>query len=435
MGIARNQGQNFILRYKLNNGAFFGTTLGVPVYSGAVGTVSVVLRSGGPSTASTNSDTVEYDVNVLAAAGTLVGDKFTLSGTVRFPLNAGVGSTTALTVDVRDVISPIDTIGTYTQTLATLAGSARVTAAAGNLATIDATAPIPLTQFVAQSGTTADDTTQIAKVAITTSASTALVYDAAGTPGATIYSLAAADQVLFTITGDFTGVSQVGFDFGNGGTINAGLATATDSNEKFTIAANGQSATLQVNGDRLLNNLSSTIWFTKTAAAQLNPRSFNIEAKVTPVCAAQQRSLVQTGNYFQWQQNGTTLLAPYVSFTPGNGVKFRFTNSTANDIIVLVTVATDQANAANALINNFTIPGNGSRQITFSDAASTGTGEIGPIASLNSSATLVQPVRAKVTFYALSASANVSGVQIVYSPVGVVTLVNMPQQGLNGWEK
>jgi len=423
MGIARNMGQNFILRYKLGNGALFGTTLGVPVYSGVPANVSVVLRSGGVGT-----DTVEYDVNVLLAVGTAIGDTFTLSGTVTFPLNAPVGAATTLQVDVRDVISGLDTVpGPYTRVLATLLGAGSVTATANNLATIDATATVPLTAFVAQTtGPVAEqDTTLIAKVGITTSNQTATVYNAAGTPGATIYSLVPGDKVNFTLTGDFSGISQVGIDFGNGGAITPTALTST--NEAFTIAANLQTATLTVDGDRLGISLASTIWFTKTAAAALNPRMFGISATVVPVTPAQTRPLANTNNYFEWRQNSTTMIAPYTSFTPGNGVKFRFTNSSVNDIMILVTVTMDQAGTANQLINNFTVPATGSRQITFSDAPSAGTNELGPIASLNTAATYVLPVRGKVTFNALTATGNVTGCVLVYSPVGVVTIQNMFQ--------
>jgi hypothetical protein len=422
MGIARNQGQNFILRYTLSNGAVFGTTIIAPVYSGAPANVSIVLRSGG-----VGASTVEFDVNVLAAVGTFSGDTFTFNGQIRFPVPSVVGATTTLTVDVRDVISALDTVpGPYTRTLATLLGAGAVTATAGNRAIIDATAVTPLTQFVAQStGAADDDTITIAKVAITTSRQTGAVYDAPGSTGA-LYTLLPGDQVLFTLTGDFSGIAQVGLNIGNhAGPIVVGGGTA--ANEQFTITGL-TTATLTVNGDRLgtvgtPTNLASTIWFTKTAGATLSPRTFAITANITPVAASQARQLVSTSDFFGWVQNGTTMLAPYVSFTPGNGVKFRFTNSSNNAITILISVVMDQGTFTQNLAS-ISVPAAGSQQVTFSDLPTTGTLELGPIATL---LTGIQPVRGKVTFTALTASPNVAGIEMIYSPVGVVTIENLPQ--------
>jgi len=421
MGIARNIGQNFILRYTLSNGAVFGTTITAPVYSGVPANVTIVLRSGG-----TGASVVEFDVNVVLVAGTLAGDTFTFGGgsQIRFPVPSVVGATTTLTVDVRDVISALDTVpGPYTRTLATLAGAGAVTATAGNRATIDATAAVPLTAFVAQPAAVDADTPTVAKVAITTSRQTAAVNDATG---AALYTLAPGDLVLFTLTGDFSGITQVGLDIGDNLAIAVGGGTA--GNEQFTITGL-TTATLTVNGDRLgtaltPSNFASTLWFTKTAGAALSPRTFTLTAAITPVAASQARQLVSTSDFYGWIQNGTTMLAPYVSFTPGNGVKFRFTNSSNNAITILVSVVLDQGTFTQA-VATFPVPANGSQQITFSDQPSAGTGEIGPIASALLTGTA--PVRAKVTFTALTASPNVAGVELIYSPVGVVTLVNLPQ--------
>jgi hypothetical protein len=426
MGIARNQGQNFILRYTLSNGAVFGTTYiaGVPqpivppVYSGVATNVSIVQRSGG-----IGASTVEFDVNVLAVAGTIVGDTFTFNGQVRFPVPSAVGATTTITIDVRDVISALDTVpGPYTRTLATLVGAATIFTTAGTNpppnAIIDATAVIPLTTFVADLSGLADaDTTLIAKAFLSTSPTTAGVRNAANTAD---YVLVAGDKVTITLTGDFSGILQVGYDL-NGGGINV-AAGNTATNEAFTIAANLQSATLTVDGNRL--STTGVIWFTKVTAAALNPRVFGVSASIVPVAASQSRVIGGNTAWYTWVQNGTTIVAPYVSFTPGNGVKFRFTNSSSTPISILVSVVLDQGTFTQA-ITAFTVPANGAQQITFSDTPSAGTLEQGPIAS--ALLTGVAPVRAKVTFTALTASPNVAGIELIYSPVGVVSIVNLPQ--------
>jgi hypothetical protein len=432
MGIARNAGQNFILRFTLSN-ATFGSTVNPTganlVYGGLATGVQIVQRSGGAGT-----NVVEYDINLTgagAAGATVVGETFTFHGTINFAAGAAVGATTTITADARDVISALDTVpGPYTRTLATLAGAAYLTGVTQPRATIDATVTPPLTAFIAQGATIAlgaandNDTLTVAKALVTTALGTAGVK---ATDGVTDYTLLAGDQVTFTINGDFTNIASVGIDLNNDGSIAAaGGATPTTTSETFTINASLTQATLTVDGNRLpaIPGAARSVWFTKTAGS-LNPRTFTISAGVIPVAPSQARSIgASASDWFVWVQNGTTIIAPYVSFTPGNGVKFRFVNSASTVVNVLVSVVLDQGTFTQA-VTTFAIPANGSQQITFSDIPAAGTGELGPIASALLSGTA--PVRGKVTFTVLSASSNVAGVELIYSPVGVVSIVNLPQ--------
>jgi len=431
MGIARNPGQNFIIRYTLSNTAVtFGPNVGLTLtYGGAAVGVTTVLRSGG-----LGANTVEFDVN-LAGGGTAVGDTFTFNGTVYFAAGSAVGASTNVTVDVRDVISALDTTlsvtvppASYSRVLATLGGAATLTATTQTRATIDATAATPLTLFVAQTaGTADDDTLTVAKAFVTTAATTTA--QVAANTGA--YSLAANDLVTFTITGDFTGITAVGLDLDGSLAITPAAGANTTTAETFTINAGLSAATLTVDGNRLgaLGGTARAVWFTKAAGVTLNPRVFTIAATVNPTLASgrsSQNRSIGTGaaDWFQWVQNGTTMVAPYLSFTPGNGVKFRFVNSSNNAITILVSVVLDQGTFTQN-VSTFTVPATSSQQYTFSDTPAAGTNELGPIATL---LTGTQPVRGKATFTALTASANVAGVELIYSPVGVVTLVNLPQQ-------
>jgi hypothetical protein len=448
MGIARNAGQNFILRFTLSNATFGSTVIPTNVnltYGGAAVGVQIVQRSGG-----NGMNVVEYDINLTgptATGGTLVNDAFTFSGTVRFAASSAVGTTTTLTADARDVISALDTVatnfpvgqtGAYARTLATLAGAASLTATTQPRATIDATVAVPLTLFVAQSTASADDdTTTVAKAFVNLADGTSGVKT---TNGTTDYALVPADLVTFTINGDFTNIASVGIDLDsppNGITAPTGATTTTA--ETFTINASLTSATLTVDGNRIgpIGGILRAVWFTKVAGATLNPRTFTISATVNPTVASgrstQNRTIgTSASDWFVWVQNGTVIVAPYVSFTPGNGVKFRFVNSASTVVNVLVSVVLDQGTFTQA-VTTFPIPANGSQQITFSDLPAAGTGELGPIASALLSGTA--PVRGKVTFTVLTASSNVAGVELIYSPVGVVTLVNLPQQGIAGWER
>jgi len=444
MGIARNAGQNFILRFTLSNATFGAGAINL-VYGGAALGVATVQRSGG-----TGSSTVSFDVN-LTGGGTSIGDKFSLSGTIRFAAASAAGTTTTITVDAFDVISSLDTVAvnpagapampagsvaSFSRTLATLVEAASMTAATQTRATIDVTATVPLTQFAPQgqyltppgAATADDDSTNVARAFVTTASSTAGVRIAAN--GAD-YVLAAADQVTFTITGDFTNIASVGFDLDGSGAITGTFGATTATAETFTINAGLTAATLTVDGSRLgaAPGVARAIWFTKTAGATLNPRTLTISATVNPTTASGRASQsgsigASAADWFVWVQNGTTIVAPYVSFTPGNGVKFRFVNSSSVAITILVGVVLDQGTFTQA-VSSFTVPATGSQQITFSDQPTAGTGEIGPIAS--ALLTGVAPVRGKVIFTALTASTNVTGIELIYSPVGVVTLVNLPQ--------
>jgi len=428
MGIARNQGQNFILRYNLSSGTF-GSASPTLAYGGAA-TVGISLRSGGAL-----SSAVEFDVNVLSAGGTLASDTFTLTGTYRFPASTAVGTATTIAVDLRDVIGAIDTNnnlptigGAYTRNLAVMGASATFTATSDNATVIDATVNPPLTNFVIAN----DDTALAAVATVTTTKTVATTRDNTGTAD---YTLLAADQVTFTITGDFTGIASVVFDLNNdcpaspaaptvGCMSNTG-ATTYATNETFTIGSG--SATLRVNGDRLGNG--SRIYFVKTAAAALNPRTFGISASIAAPNASLNPRTMSTANtsWFAWTQNGTTLLVPYVTFSQGNSGKFRFTNSTTTDLTVNVAITPDQSTAVlTQPITSFTVPALGSRQITLYDAPSAGTGEQGPIVTALGG-TFTQPLRGKVIFTALTNTANIRGIVLIYSPVGVITFENMFQ--------
>lgn len=407
MGIARNVGQNFILRYNLSSGVF--GTGALALVDSVPANTTIVLRSGG-----IGSNQVEFDINVVAAGGTAIGETFTLTGTVRFPAGSAVGSAINITVDVRDVIGVLDNVpGPFTRTLATLGAAATMTAATDNGTVINATVLPPLTQFVVAN----DDTALVATATVTTTKTVLTVRDATGLAD---YVLLAGDLVTFTITGDFSGINQVAFDLNADAVITVGGGTA--ANEVFTVV--GNTATLTVNGDRL-GTAATTIHFTKAAAAVLSPRTFGIAATIAPAAGVSQNRSVATANatWFVWTQNGTTLLSPYITFSPGNSTKFRFTNSTNVAITILIAVVVDQGTITQN-VAQVVVPAGGSQQITLSDVPAAGTGELGPIATLN---TGTQPVRGKATFTALTETNNVSGTMLVASPVGVITIDAMRQ--------
>jgi len=430
MGIGRNSGQNFIVRYTLSSGTF-GSANPVLTYTAvapSTGTVGIVLRSGGAL-----SSTVEFDVNVLTAGGgTLASDQFTLSGAVRFAQGAALGSSITIVVDLRDVIGAIDTnnnipvaAGSYSRTLAATAGSASFTAPTDNGTVVDVTTNPPLTAFVAAN----DDSALIAKASITLIPTATGVKNAANTAD---YSLAAGDVVTLTITGDFTGISQVAMDLNNDGTITASAFNTT--NEQFTIAASNARATLAIAGNRLAG-VPRAIWFSKFTNTALSSRTFAISAAIAPALqfpafsGSQARTLdTANSNWYLWTTNGTTLIAPYITFSQGNGLKFRFTNSSNQDVTVRVDLVLDQGAftySTTALTNQaFVIPAGKSQQITLSDLPSAGTNEIGPIAALTSG---TQPVRGKATFTAITNTNNITGIALIYSPVGVITIEHLAQ--------
>lgn len=413
MGISRLAGNAMIFRYTLSSGTF-GTTPVLTYTPTAGGAVTVTFRSGGAGSA-----TVEYDVAVTTT--TAVTDTFTLSAGaapsgVKFPASSAVGASISITVDVRDLFGPLDTVGTFTRTLATLGAAATLTAATDNGTVIDATIIPPRTAFVVAN----DDAALVAKASVT---ATKTITGTKNAAGAVDYTLVAGDVVTFTITGNFTGISQVGFDLDGNGAISTTAGTATI--EAFTINSSLTSATLIVDGNRL-PDVPRAIFFTKTASAALDPRTFGIAESIAPAAGTTQNRDVATANsgWYVWTQNGTTLYAPYISFSPSNPTKFRFTNASTSDVTVNIALVLDQGTFTQN-VSSFTIPAGGSKQITLSETPAAGTLEIGPIATITGG---VQPIRGKLTFTALSNTSNVLGMVLFFNPAsGTTSQYQMPQ--------
>jgi hypothetical protein len=275
----------------------------------------------------------------------------------------------------------------------------------------------PRTAFVVQN----DDTATTAKAALLMAKTAAGVWNAAHTAD---YSLAATDLVTITITGDFTGLSRLGYDLDNSGGITT--TAGTDVNEVFTVS--GSSATLTVNGDRLGNAGAKVFWIKTSSSVLTSPRTFGVSATIAPAAGAGTNKALAGSNaaWWQWQSNGAVLLCNYVTFSPGNENKFRFTNSSNADITVLPTLVLDQGTfTGNTIYNSgFVIPAGGSVHVEASGTPAAGTGAIGPMVTITSG---TQPLRGKCTFTVLSATANVSGWLLVASPTGVISLIPMQQ--------
>jgi hypothetical protein len=419
-GISRTPDQDFVLRVVLNQGTF-GTTDPTFTFGSGAGAFNATIRSGGQGATS-----VEFDVDVTTTIDTTTVGNFV--ATVRFPVGSDVGTVITVTLDTRDLFGPLDTSGVLTGPIAVVAMAAGMTALADTGTTVDHLGVVPpRTAFVIQN----DDTALVAKAPVTLWGQTALVRNETGIAD---YSPSVDDRITITITGDFTGLSQLALDLDNDGIINTTSGASTI--EVFTVASSNTSATLTIAGSRLTGlfspGVSRTVWWTKVPSAVLtSPRTFGISATISPTSGLASGRNLPSGNsnWWNWQSNGTVLVAPYVTFSPGNESKFRITNASPVDVVVLPVVVLDQGTFTPSAIytNGFTVPAGGSIHVELSGTPAAGTGAIGPLVTLSSG---TQPVRAKATFTVLSATANVAGIVLIASPTGVVTAVPMQQTPL-----
>lgn len=423
MGVDRTAAQNIIIRYTLSIGKF-GAAVPVPTLAGGGGaSATITLRSGG-----NQSSTVEFDVDVVTPfVGSDTGTILRLTGAqVNFPSGSSVDTVMQLTVDIRDTVGPIDTAGDKTRDLAALKGAASLKAAdaaeSDDLFTVvDVNSNPPRTEFVEQE----DTRDEIARVPIKISNTSSTVFAADGT---TPYELEAADRITLTVTGDFSGLDADNFclDLDD---LSQGDIIECDTTEKFTIV--GDTATLTLDGDISSMGLQRNIVFAKEPGVVLSaPRTFGISATIAPQSGvSQNRSLIRgNSDFWQWGLNGEVLTSNYIAFIGGNETKFRFTSTTSKDFLCFPEVTLDQGTFDLSTTGDFgssgefVVPANGNIHVELSNPAAAGTGAIGPLVTLTSGQ---QPVRGRAIFTCLTAPANVTGVILIASPVGVISVVQM----------
>jgi hypothetical protein len=381
---------------------------------------------------------VEFDVVVGAVGLTKGADQIVLlAPQVKFPAGSSVNAKIKMTVDLRDVNGAIDLGGKKSQDMAVLKGAAVLSAEDGSLAggtegddnntVVDVNVLPPRTEFAPDG---VDDVANIARatILITNTTGGVLTANAAGD-----HVLGIADQITLRIEGDFTGLDADNFCFdldrGSSAT-NADCDTTAPANEKFTIVDGVATLTFTAN---LLDNNSHKLVFQKEAGVVLNaPRSFSVSASITPVASSQARGLSQSNStWWNWSLNGAVLTSTYIAFIAGNETKFRCTNSSSKDFLIFPEVVLDQGTFTLTTTGDFgangefTVPANGNVHVELSNPAAAGTGAIGPLVTLN---TGQQPVRGRAIFTALTTPANVSCTTLIASPVGVVSVAQMPKQ-------
>jgi len=415
MGIPRNAGQGFIIKFTLSSGVF-KDAVPPPALNSSSAFVSSSFRSGG-----TDQAFLEYNVDV--AGGTLLrGDTLSLPITT-FAFNAAtsVGLTSTLTVDLRDSFGVLDASSYQSGTFAAIVGAASFSGRTGPGGgegndvgtTVDVFAPTPRTRFVAVAG---DDTTRDAFASLILNNQTANVLIPSG---AGPYVLQPSDLVTLTLSGaDFSGISQIGIDLNADGTYLSTTDTAT--NEVFTIGTN--TATLTVTGDRIPAGVEKKIRIRKISSAVMNaPRTFGLSGSISSLNGQNRTLSTANANWWQWQMNGGILVAPYITLSPGNETKFRFTNSSDTAVTILAEVVLDQGTMT-VNLTQFDIPARSSIHVELAGTPAAGTGAIGPMITLVSG---TQPVRGKATFTILGAPANVKGVTLISSPIGVISVADM----------
>jgi len=441
MGINRTtQDSSFIIRFALNGGVFAADAGQPTVFIQTAATGVVANRTNGGAGASL----VEFEVSAPTTGTFAIGDQIALLGAttpgpvLNFTLAPGAtvnaASTMTLGVALYTSAQPLASGGIDGPpppniSVVTIGLVASFTALTDSRTTIDATATPPRSAFVPGNG---GDTTATLTKALVTTVST--VPGTLKADGSAAYVLLTTDQITFTISGDFTGVASVGFDLDNSGAITTSALTST--NENFTINGTNTAATLTVDGSRL-GVAGTKVFFVKTAGSVLTPRTFGISAVLTPAAGFTTRSLNTANPAWEiWSQNGTTLTAVYLTFSPGNAVKFRFTNSLGSPVTVTSQVTLDFVNGVQngtctlgvlqgALsTGTFTIPASGSIQVELSANGDPTTGTLGPLCTLTGG---TQPVRGKGVFTVLTATGNVSGLTLIASPVGVITAIPMQQ--------
>jgi hypothetical protein len=424
MGVDRLPGSNpFVLTLTLSAGTF-GTI--PPDPSANAGDSTATLRAGG-----IDANFVEYDVTIDPAGsdGLLIGDTFIFSAAqgsalvVNFPIPNAVGNSMSITADLKDVIGPIDTVGDKDDLVATIAATTVLISDTDNETVINAVSVIPpRTEFVsAGAGPDDNDTTTAAKVFITLSNQSAGVLSAAGVAN---FVLGATDVVTITITGDFTALDTDGLCFD----LDGGDSCAGAVNEIFTIDPAGF-ATLAIAGDDIpagIDGVETEIIFNNTDDGNappgivMEPRTFGISVDVNAGAGAtQDRSNITSGNnaWWVWTQNGTTFKAPFFTLFPTVEGKFRFQNTSAEDVTVIVEIFMDDP--AVTFVQNLTsfiIPANSAVLLESVQTAS-GVGVVGPLIS---NLVGTQPIRGSAVFTALTSTNNVGARTLTPSALGVI---------------
>lgn len=435
MGIDRTAEQDMAIRLELNGGAVFAATPAIADFViGGAGAATITY----PGVGGIGQNFVEFEIDITTAfvAGTTT---ITMNNLQITGLGSAPGTAIAMRVSLRDLFfqTGVDLNGIKSRTVALLQPVTSLTANTDTGTTIDAITDPATTGFVPQN----DDLRLLARAPVTVITTLEGVSNAAGTAD---YVLGADGLVTFTVTGDFTGVATWGFfyDLNNDG--------ISDVGERFTIT--GTTATLTVPGNLL--GAQHSMSFVPTGTTPLSVRTFTITAKLdmtpfSPIGGGNDRDPIAgaNSNWWVWNINGTFLRAPYITFSPGNEVKFRFINNTANPVVVegvggpdtspgiVIDQGTFIANPAHLNANGkftFTIPAYGSVHVELSATPSPGTGAIGPLVSELTSGT--QPIRGRANFLALTGTNNVTGQVLVASPTGVITvyyMVQNPEPGIS----
>jgi hypothetical protein len=317
----------------------------------------------------------------------------------------------SLSVLLHDLLGDLDTTGVLSNNVAALAPVAQFTAGTDTHTIIDAFANPPLTKFIL-SGVRSNTTLSSTFVATNT------VTNVMGSAGSQ-FTLASGDKITITISGNFTGIDTAGVTYALGTDLGAGPTGS------FTISSDLNLATTSINGNVFNGRID--ISMTKTDASVLANRVFGVSATIAPALSTTLNRTLGAANtaWWQWTSNGTTYVVPYITYNPGgNSTKFRFANSSLSEVTVSVAVVLDSGVTATTGTTSFTIPAQGSLQVTFSDTPVTP--EQGPVVT-NLSPT-DRTVRAKATFTLLTDPSNVAGLVMISSPLGVVSVYQMIQK-------
>jgi len=345
----------------------------------------------------------------------------------RFAANSDVGTVINMTAKVFDLIGTIDTLGVLTGPIARLDSATKVTPGLDpDIHTVvNYLATVPRTEFVKDTvapGGTLKDTKTEARAYLLISNSDGPIGPTSG--GATTpYVLGTGDIVTVTVTGDFTGYSQVGFDVNGSGDIGAG--------EVMTVSGTGTSATATLSFAGSSLSGSQAVFWTKVTGAVVYPRIFGYSVAVSPLAGGTAgRTVKSSTTWWQWGQNGSSLTAVYITLSPGNATKFRFYNTTSSSITVQVSVVLDQgtfalpapgATGLNA-DGSFVVPALKALHVELSETPAAGTGAVGPLIQV---LTGTQPIRGSAVFTILAPGGTLMGQTLVASPTGVITIERM----------
>lgn len=416
MGVSRAIGQAYHIQFIISGGTW--NTATVPPGTGAAtsppfvaGQFSAFAGTGNNLVTtqlfSAGATVLEYAVGIVSPTDTNLVLRLP-TPPVKFNSNVP-GSSITITVNLFDSFGVIDGDSTP-KTIGQLATAAFYTTLAVDTGTqVDGVTAPQGTMFVVGG----DDVAGRAESAITMTNVTAGVLAPSGLAN---YTLLAGDLVTITVMGNFQGLAANGFflDLDNDDTSDAGPPT-----ERFTVS--GSTATLVVPGN--VFTAAHSISFINDGTPLVAPRSFSISIALTTTnTVGGYTYTMNTGAspWWTWGTTGTTLVAPYVTFDPNIPVKFRFTNYTANALMVTPTVQIDSGNTGGGLtlaLTSFTIPASSSITVELLNTPTAGTAGLGPLVT---GVTGTMPIRGRATFRVLVGTDNVEGQMLLAGAAGIV---------------